>query len=237
MKIVLQEANMTRVLLIILFLVGLIADGKAQGNHRSENNPPEPALKLMKRLFPSGSVSSWRRGDLDNDGIDDIAMIINQSDDHDSDGQILVLHGDARGDFELLAKSLVFPSLYGTALTYGLDIRKGSLILNASGPEGYESVQSTRFQFKWTSGDLRLIGYSRFIEEMGNDGKRQFSVNYLTGDRAEWSRRGKKYVEFKSKIAGKALLGFESFDWNSSDDDNWWAIGPDFKIKKTPNVN
>jgi hypothetical protein len=180
-------------------------------------------------------VLDWSSGDLNQDGIEDIALMITENDQHRSDERIVVLKKKAAGGYELMAKSLSYDSTAGTAATRTLSIKNNSLFARVGGPSDFESVSSQDFQFKWRNNDLCLIGLKYFVSKLVNKKEgiddQEISINYLTGEKVEWKKVDMERLEVKSKIPVKALVKLEQFDWSlANPKDHQFSIDHDFKI-------
>jgi hypothetical protein len=135
---------------------------------------------FMASIFSSGTPRVMSaRGDLNGDGIEDWAAVLQWVGKHGEEAQLIILTGRPTGGFALAEHSQP-TQLY----RYGIDdirIEHGSLFLKTDHPGSATSHSGSIFHIKYYQGDWRLIGCNLFDAEVGASTMTHQSYNYLTG--------------------------------------------------------
>ncbi len=207
-----------------------------------EKEMPSSATEQIIKIFPTLSIGDWVSGDLNQDGIQDIAVFISGAVGRkDEEHSIIVLKGKANGDYELMSQSLSWGFGYSN-YSDGMEIKNGSLVFSMHITERCCEYNDA-FQFKLKEGSLVLIGYDSHhllnipyedwdekaastIHEKADENYNQYgqSINFLTNRKMQWMRdsklfrHSKGYKETASKIVPKPLLKLEQFDLDNYTD-------------------
>jgi len=184
-----------------------------------------------KDLVPAGFIKvKEARGDLNQDGIDDVALIVQQKAIQDSDQSdlpqiVLLFLGDESGAFtfwkigphHFLDSNPNFISEGGVG---ELKIEKGVLIIQSEMSLSMGGWGAGGCTQKWRSekSGFRLIGLS-VVDMMRNCGCGDtIDTNYLTGDRILTSDRGPRGERTKKKITKTnrtpAIILWDDFDYD-----------------------
>ncbi|WP_428504786.1 FG-GAP repeat protein [Roseateles sp.] len=121
-------------------------------------------------------------GDLNGDGISDVALVLTGSrrDEAPREERLVVLAGVPSGGYRILSLSGEFchPGKF-----YTLDIKRGSLIVEAVETSDASRHGSTtrRFRYNAKLKDLELIGEDTLSVAYDEDEEERSSANYLTG--------------------------------------------------------
>jgi hypothetical protein len=156
-------------------------------------------------------------GDMNADGINDAAILVQNFDDERGSAAILVAHGEAGGKYSLGEMSGLLGAEPLMSPDPGmLTIDKGVLTFH------FQSMRwSTDLKFRKEAkyGDLRLIGSE--TENYGNavhDGAGSASTNYLTGQRVSnymsWDEDKQDLIDLpeKREKVSTTLKAFKGFD-------------------------
>ena len=135
---------------------------------------------FLASLFSSGTPRVMSaRGDINGDGIEDWAAVLQWAGKYGEEAQLIILTGRPTGGFALAEHSQT-TQLY----RYGIDdirIEHGSLFLQTDHSGSATSHSGSTFQIKYYQGDWRLIGCNLFDAEAGASTMTHQSYNYLTG--------------------------------------------------------
>ncbi len=172
---------------------------------------PSQAKHEIAKAYPSLSFGGYEcaRGDLDHDGIPDVAALIQYTSDKAELAQVLILKGSLLGDYAIIEKSSVYsPDMHRTEYA---SIRKGSLFLTASSHTS-DAYAGTSYQFKLVKGEFVLIGLEASHGRIGKS-KPAFrrSVNFLAGNLIETrENRGRPIVQ-ERRIATPPHIRLQEF--------------------------
>ena len=177
--------------------------------------PPRAALEAVHQRFPERFVdpTSWAIGDLDGDGIDELAAVLGDPMSNDADKilQVAVFRGRPDGRYAFAGVTQDLPGDGG--VFQNVSIRSQALLLDRDGARGCCHRWHETFRFRWRDGRMRLAGVD--VAEGINDGPRDdhgVSVNVLTGDVLAWQVQGKRRTE--TRHARRPLLvDFDRFDY------------------------
>jgi len=135
---------------------------------------------FLASLFSTGTPRVMSvRGDLNGDGVEDWAAVLQWIGKYGEEAQLIILTGRPTGGF-VLAEHSQTTQLY----RYGIDdirIEHGSLFLQTDHPGSATSHSGSTFQIKYHQGDWRLIGCNLFDAEVGASTMTHQSYDYLTG--------------------------------------------------------
>jgi hypothetical protein len=162
--------------------------------------PPQAKQEIAK-AYPSLSFDGYEcaKGDLDHDGIPDVAALIQYTSDKAELAQVLILRGSRSGHYAIIEKSSVYsPDMHRTEYT---SIRKGSLFLTASSHSS-DTYAGTSYQFKLVKGEFVLIGLEASRGYIGKS-KPAFrrSVNFMTGKLIETRENHGRPIMQERRIA------------------------------------
>lgn len=176
-------------------ILSLLLSVSSQAQEGILQCPPQ-AKQVIAKAFPSLKFEEYEcaRGDLDRDGIPDVAAIIQYTSDDIELAQVLILKGSNSGNYSIIAKS----DVYGPHMRRDeyASISKGSVFLSAS-THTYDEYVGASYQFKLVEKEFVLIGLEETRGGIGED-KPSYSrsVNFLTNRLIEHRRiRGKQIVD------------------------------------------
>lgn len=207
-----RKIGITFFSLVLLFLPGLSAQAHAEG-FPVKDLPRE--AKALADFVPKGwSVAEQVTGDLNNDGIADIAAILVQGspdktpleDEDESSRAVIVLLGRPDGKHALAGtndKLLQCRGCLGIKESVGISIKKGVVVLDQYGGSREYTVEVWRFRYDPQSQRFVLIG--RDIENadgaLGTGTTESF--NYLTGqkitEKYRYDKKGERKIALSSK--------------------------------------
>jgi hypothetical protein len=187
----------------------------------------EAAAKQPADFVPQGHrIEKEMRGDLDKDGVEDVALLIHGTDQNSY--ILIILFGESDGYRTAYPKPVSLPPIFdqnGNRIndrhSYGAHINRGNLLITFY----LERGGSRTYTFRHKNGSFELIGF----DESGRDGAAanwSESTNYLTSKRK--SVRGKwdeklndyKYTETWSTIKTEPLKKLP--DWAVEVDEPPW---------------
>ncbi len=174
--------------------------------HAADGPDPRQALaRLAPELRHLDFVMAQAEGDLNGDGIADVALLLTGSKGGDAprEERLVVLAGLADGAYKLLSVSGEFchPSKF-----YNLDLRERSLFVEAVQAADASRHGSSTLQFRYSArlGDLDLIGEEMRSVEYGNGDEERTSSNFLTGQRISTVKHKGKTRTKTERIANPA---------------------------------
>lgn len=160
----------------------------------------------ISTVFPNSKIV---KGDLNNDGINDLAIQISEETGNGLTDRVVIYRGEHDRSYGLFAKSQNIQ--YGTT---DLGIKKKSLYITAfhnSLRESYNEV----YQFKYLAkaNGFFLIGKEENSLTLDDGNEHIVSVNYLTGKKIEKKKINGQIKEIKSQLTRKErkLLRLEEF--------------------------
>jgi hypothetical protein len=221
----------TRLMPRLLLVAGLTFFADVQGR----THAPTEALEVARSLFPDQKYEEWTSttGDLNGDGLDDVALVITGG---TADGprseRLVVLFGTSNGTYTAISASGEFCQV---RYHYNLHIKGSSLFV-----EGFSSVSGSntsmfRLQFRYgsTIGDLELIGREDLREDIDRNAYYRVSVNYPRGLAIHARKAAKRYMEKRAAIAVSPSARLNGFDClNYHFDDGNLYIREDFSVKR-----
>jgi hypothetical protein len=163
--------------------------------------------------------SEWtpQRGDVNGDGIEDVAIILSYS----SDGpggirtRLVVLAGRADGGCAVLSESARYCD---AQKFFNLRIEKGSLYAEAvqKADSMYFGSDTLQFRFNKRHGDLEVIGQALRWDSYDDESSGSWSRNFLTGVVVESEGvRGRTIKSKRSKEQRRPLMRLNGFDCNN----------------------
>lgn len=169
---------MTRQLTALLLALGLLGGTEAAdvGDAQRAVATLAPELRHLDFLWVSAT------GDLNGDGLDDVALLLTGSKGPGADREerLVVLAGQPGGGFKLLAVSGEYchPSKF-----YDLEVRKGMLFVHAveHADSSRTARRSLQLRFSHKLNDFELIGQELRSESFADDTLDRTSTNFLTG--------------------------------------------------------
>lgn len=167
------------------------------GNSWAQLNLPTSVKPPLATTFTNTKIAS---GDLNNDGLEDFAVLLNEKSESGNSNRIAIYKGKADGTYELAAQSL--------NLEYGaidFEIKRRSLFITAFHNSLKESYSET-YQFKYRNNAFFLIGKeeSSYTPDDGN--KLVVSENYLTGKRIKRQTISNKTSETIVQLSNKEII-------------------------------
>ncbi|WP_105616414.1 hypothetical protein [Vallitalea okinawensis] len=157
-------------------------------------------------------------GDLNKDGINDKAIVIqnNAIEDHAQDRDLLIAFGNSDGTYELSIRADKAILLSNEGGTFGdpfegISIDRGSILLKFFG--GSSEKWYYRFRFRFEDNGWYLIGATEggLINVNGNMEDINEDYNLLTGDYIINELEDGKLVTKKGKMDTKELIDLENF--------------------------
>lgn len=203
----------------ISIAVALLATAAAACAQRQEFAHPKAAAAA---LFPNQKFAEWTAtaGDWNGDGVQDLALILNEVDgpvDRPMEIRLVVLAGTAGGAYTPVSAS----SSYCMAQKfYNLEAKGASLWVTAvNKAEGEVSATTTlQFRFNPRRADFELIGKENVWEVQGKEYSRS-SVNYLVGKFIAYKRvKGRVKAGNVKRFAVPSLASLNGFNCTTYDD-------------------
>ena len=177
---------------------------------------------VVAALFPNQKFVEWTAtaGDWNGDGVQDIALILNEVDgpvDRPMEIRLVVLAGTAGGAYTLLSAS----SSYCVAQKfYNLEAKGASLWVTAVDKAKGEVSATTTLQFRFNPrrADFELIGKENVWEVQSKEYGRS-SVNYLAGKFITYERtKGRVNTSKEKRFAVPSLASLNGFNCTTYDD-------------------
>jgi len=176
-------------------------------------DPRQAVAQLLPALRHLDFVWEQAEGDLNGDGIADVAMLFRgrNRDDTDIEERLVVLAGTPAGDYRVLSVSGEFcrPSKF-----YNMVIQRGSLLVEVveTADGGRWGSNTMRFRYNSDLRDLQLIGEDTRSEDYESGEQERSSTNLLTG----------KYIS-TTRIKGKTKTSTRQLTVTSRPTLNGWA--------------
>jgi len=173
------------------------------------------SVEEFTRTLPTGTVVAQQaEGDLDGDGREDCAVLVERRDERDTWRQLYVLTRTAQGGLKVASKSREGQlGDRGNYWTEDVQIRNGSLYVQNNTKDGYVGWYIVHHQFKLFHGVWRLVGVEVSRIPTGEGRERSESCNLLTGD-VLWTTRdgGQQRVRRSKRKVPPLLLADYDFD-------------------------
>lgn len=192
----------------------LVILSQAVAAFAQENIFSSPAAAISE-LFPNKKVSEWisTEGDLNADGIKDLAMILVYfPEDRPFETRLVILAGAPGGKYLPLSIS----SRYCDAQKFfNLEAKGASLFVQEVHKADGDSVITNTLQFRFNKklSDLELIGTENISESFDDKSYHRSSVNYPAGMVIEYERtRGRIKETKRSHFMTPRLARLNGFD-------------------------
>lgn len=156
------------------------------------------------------------RGDLNGDGLDDWAGVIErQKSDSSSTTQLYVLLRLPQGGYRVAEKSKE-ERIAGTGCCWveHLEIRRSSIYIQTNAKTA-GTMEAATHQFKLRQGEWRLIGVRIFYLDVGSDASTETDMNLLTGSVIEKRQKGENKPTTKSRRKGFAARLLKDFNFSN----------------------
>lgn len=182
----------------------LIATLMAQAHATNQTYSAEAIATAVHLDFADADVMDTAEGDLDGDGLPDVAVCIGLGGD---DQMIMVLRGTRSHTLVPWESSERFPWPQHTP---ELEIRKGSLFVSSL-HISLDTASSLNRQYRFRHGHFQLIGDESWTQspvqddEPGPKSSIRLSNNYLTGVSVSVSEPGKRVERGRSRLPNEPL--------------------------------
>ena len=184
---------------LLAFLV-LLCVGYACAAGGDTSKEKKALLAIPTEFRHLDSVMGSTEGDLNGDGVLDLALLVTgHKDESPREERLFVLIGRTDGSYQVLSMSDEFchPSKF-----YNLDIKNNSLFVQAVYYADAARLSRFTLQFRYNAKikDLEHIGELQEDEDYSNDSHYRVSLNYLTRAAISSRRSGKKYKEVRGSL-------------------------------------
>jgi hypothetical protein len=181
------------------------------------------ARQALEAHYPDRQFSVWTiaSGDLNGDGIDDLALIVTApraTTQHDE--RLLVFAGKRDKSWTPLALSAEFCH---ARKFYQLDIARSALFVQGFTAADSDAASSFTLQFRYSArrNDLELIGREELSEEYAQQASYRVSTNYLSGvvlhERREKSKRKQARAQMPRAAELMRLNGFDCLNYSEGE--------------------
>lgn len=172
-------------------------------------DPRQAFVQLRPDLSHLQFVWAQTEGDLNGDGLPDVAMLLTGSTGTDAgrDERLVVLAGTPAGGYRVLSVSADFchPSKF-----YNLEVQRGALLVEAVETADASRLGSTTWRLRYNARlqDLELIGEDTRSEDEKAGEAEHGSTNFLTGRHTSTTRiKGKTRTTTRQlTIAARPVL-------------------------------
>lgn len=181
----------------------------------AERLTPRQAFEQLKpALRHPDAVWEQAEGDLDGDGIADVAMLLRGGESKpDIEESLVVLAGTQDGGYRVLSVSGEFcrPSK-----SYNMSIEGGTLLVQAVESADSRGMGSTTMRFRYNAKirDLQLIGEDIRSEDFETGEKYLSSTSFLTGQEVTTRRIKGKTKATKRQLPVTALTALNNWACN-----------------------
>lgn len=193
----------TMALAIVTLLGGGNACAQVDDPHSPPEVPPLGAVVASPRAFllqlfgkPIGSIPE-STGDLNGDGRDDWAGVVEWDDSAANHAQLFILLQQADGSFVLTERSVAAET--GRASVEEVSIGDGALTVAYSYNGSATSRSVISCHYKFYKGAWKLVGSDEYSFDIDTQKDRWFSTNNLTG-RTEAQALGKNGKRFTTEV-------------------------------------
>lgn len=195
--------NVRSILLLFWALTNAASPALAEEEHIKSQ-------AAVDALFPHQGFSIWNAasGDLNDDGIDDLALILtNSNGPYERSERLAVLSGHTDGKFTIISLSGEFCKV---RQFYNLDIERKTLLI--TGYSSSSSHFSMRFRYNEKRKDLELIGEDQHNKDDVAETADTLSMNHLTKTISYSKINGRKRREASAQMKPRELIGLKGFD-------------------------
>lgn len=202
--------------IFLALLVGVSHTVSGEPSARGEIAFPPAARQEVLKRFPSlqGELG-FAQGDIDRDGVQDIAAIVLYVEKETDMECIVVLKGKTGGGYSLMAESAPFePHMRRSE---SIRVKSNSLYV-AVGGGTYTEYDGTTYQFKSYSGRMLLVGLEFERGEIGGEASDHISANFLTNKVIERRVKEQKKTVTHRTLRGKYATPIEKFTLDAAVD-------------------
>lgn len=191
---------------ISIYLLLLILFSNPTHSEELERIPTSIKENMTQPYKKINSIESTQ-GDINGDGLTDIALIVHHTYDNVNLEEIAIFKQVDNNNYSLMASSQ--PSEENSRRTDNIEIKNKSLyVSNATG--SYTDYSCSRYQFKMVNDRFILIGFESSRGVIGEDlPTEKMSINMLTGKIISYNRQDQK--ETISKLPNKVEVLFSEF--------------------------
>jgi hypothetical protein len=182
---------------------------------------PSTDAFLKSTLKGEDRLNVEARGDLNGDGLEDWAGVIERKkSDSSRTSQLYVLLQLHQGGYRVAEKSKEEENS-GTGCCYveSLDINRSSIYIQDNAKSG-NTMEAATHQFKLYQGQWRLIGVRLHLVDVSSDASTETDLNLLTGSAIEKKQKGESKPVTRSRRQKIATYLLKDFDF-----DNWFGTG------------
>ena len=176
----------------------------------SSNNDPTNMDVALSTLFPNQKPSVWSSacGDLNNDGIDDWALVlIGERVNVQNNETLAVLFGNPDGTFSVPAVSDEFCHVH---YHYNMSIEQN--ILSVQGfPNLHGSSYTLVFKYNTQLGNIVLVGEEHIEGDDERNSLYGASADYLNQEIIYFRTENNKHKEVKKQLKKRNLIGLQGF--------------------------
>lgn len=185
----------------------LLLSSALEGRSQIVQVPDAVLSSIAKTHKEFREVDEAVQGDLNGDGMPDIAVLIKLAIDGTDLKSMLVFFADSQGRFSPVDASDVWPA-HDRRSEY-ISIKAGSLYFSFN-TGSYTDYSGTSYQFKFSGNAFRLIGTSTVNGQIGKDATDGSSTNLGTHETVTWNyARGRRVeVHTRSKLKSIPLRAF-----------------------------
>lgn len=200
-----------------------------------------PSFAASPDAFATWVPNGWKviannAGDLDGDGIDDVALVTEEADPANfkkkpegslgpnilnlNPRRLIILLRSSSGFKEVINRDDLLPSentegmdcLDDPLTNGGVSIARGNLVIELQDSRscGSYGVVNEKFTFRSRGARFQLIGYDRSESSRSTGERSEYSTNYLTGKRKITTGLN-DFRDFRAKVSWKRLLPKRAF--------------------------
>ena len=198
-----------RLVLSTLLILWCPFTAASQGDFSNVDAFLKSTLKGEDRLYMDA------RGDLNGDGLEDWAGVIERKKpESSSTSQLYVLLRLAQGGYRIAEKSKeVENSGNGCCYVDNLEIKQSSIYIQDNAKSG-DIREAATHQFKLYKGEWRLIGVRIFYLNMSSDASTETDMNLLTGAVIEKRQKGENKPITRNRYQKFATSLLKDFDFD-----------------------
>lgn len=207
-----EAARLPRLALTALLLLCCPLVAAAQADF------PDTDAFLSSTLKAEDRVSAAARGDLNGDGLEDWAGVIQRrKPDSSQTYQLYVLLQSARGGYRVAEKSQEAPvAATGCCWVEDLRIGRSSVYVQHNAKSG-DTLEAATHQFKLHKGAWRLVGLRIYLTDHGSDTATDTDMNLLTGSVIEKTQKGDEEPAARRRRRRFPARLLKDFDFSVTD--------------------